>query len=332
MKSLNYLSIILVLLSGCGSDPEKNKSVSLPPTDSIAAIDSIEISSRQLSYKDAYDKALLLWGIPYEEKAIKTRFGNAQVIICGPPNGEPLVLLHGMNASSTMWYPNIASLSGHYRIYAIDFLLEPGKSLCQGEISGTDEIVGWYDEIFDQLKLDHFSILGASRGGWMAIKIALHEKERVTKIALLSPAQAFIWIKPGSKMISNLTYELSPKRKRLRHVLQTMTFDVDNISQVYIDQYYIGTREAKMNKCILEMTPFSDDELRSLAMPVLVLIGDNDIINNAKSLEKARELIPHVETATIRNAGHFLSIDQPAIVDNKILDFLNKKDNLSAKK
>ena len=66
-------------------------------------------------------------------------------------------------------------------------------------------------------------------------------------------------------------------------------------------------------------------------MPVLVLIGDNDIINNHKSIKRAKELIHGVETATIKNAGHFLSFDQPEIVNEKALDFLNAAP-LSAKK
>ncbi|MGZ4049875.1 MAG: alpha/beta fold hydrolase, partial [Bacteroidia bacterium] len=284
----------------------------------------------KLTYTEAYNNALALWKVPFEEKDIKTSLGTAHVIISGPANGEPLILLHGMNASSTMWYPNIKDFSKNNRVYAIDFLLEPGKSLCESEINSTDQIVDWYYEIFKSLNLKKFSIVGASRGGWLAINLALHSPSSVNKIALLSPAQAFIWIRPEYKFLSNIVYSVSPKRKRLRSVLETMTYNVDKLDQIYIDQYFIGTEKATMNKCILQMTPFSDKQLKSLQMPVLVLIGDNDIINNNKSLRIAKEDIRHVETATIKNAGHFLSIDQPEIVDKKVLDFLNE-DKSSAK-
>ncbi len=100
---------------------------------------------------------------------------------------------------------------------------------------------------------------------------------------------------------------------------------MDNIKQEYINQYFIATEKATMNKCILEMTPFTDKELKSLTMPVLLLIGDHDIINNEKSLTPAKKLISHVETGMIKNAGHFLSFDQPEIIDKRVLDFLNKE-------
>jgi pimeloyl-ACP methyl ester carboxylesterase len=67
-------------------------------------------------------------------------------------------------------------------------------------------------------------------------------------------------------------------------------------------------------------------------VPILVLIGDQDIINNNKSIEKAKRLLPIVEVEKIKNAGHFLSIDQPEIVNKRILDFLNLKSNLTLSK
>lgn len=327
---LVVIFILIISTISCGEDkPEETKSIVIEQQ-ANDSINDTEIDS--LSYTQAYDIALLLWKIPFEEKEVKTSFGNAQVIVCGPTTGEPLILLHGMNASSTMWYPNINALAKQYRIYAIDFLLEPGKSICQEEISSTDQIVSWYYEIFDALNLKKINLLGASRGGWLALNIALHSQSRIDKIALLSPAQAFTWIKPMPKIMSNVTYSISPKRRKLRRILGTMTFDVDKISPVYINQYYIATKEATINKCILQMTPFSKDQLKSLSMPILVLIGDNDIINNERSLEEARESLPNVQTEIIKNAGHFLSIDQPEIVNRKVLDFLNQNNNLSAKK
>jgi pimeloyl-ACP methyl ester carboxylesterase len=66
-------------------------------------------------------------------------------------------------------------------------------------------------------------------------------------------------------------------------------------------------------------------------MPVLLLIGDNDIINNQNSIERAKKNMKNVETAIIKDAGHFLSIDQSEIVNKKILDFLTVEDPLIVK-
>lgn len=319
-----------ILLFSCGNkEAKKSNFINAPDTLNIDS--TADVKNEKLTYKEAYNRALSLFKTPLAERDIKTSFGTAHVIITGPADKAPVVLLHGMNASSTMWYPNIKALSEHYRVYAIDFLLEPGKSLCESEVSNTDQIVNWYYEIFDQLGLKKFSIVGASRGGWLAMNIALRHKERINKVVLLSPAQAFIWIKPGMKVISNISYTMSPKRKRLRDVLETMTFNVDNINQIYINLYYAASKEAKVSKCILQMTPFSDEQIEALNMPVLLLIGDNDIINNQKSLERANKHMKNVQAEVIKNAGHFLSIDQAETINKKILEFLQTEDPLIVK-
>jgi pimeloyl-ACP methyl ester carboxylesterase len=127
----------------------------------------------------------------------------------------------------------------------------------------------------------------------------------------------------GPEISSSITYTLTPGRKRLRHSLENMSINVDNIEQPYIEQYFLATQKAKNSRLLFQMTPFADDELKTLNMPVLLLIGDHDIINNEKSVEKAKKLLPHIETIIIKNAGHFLSIDQSEIVNARILDFLN---------
>lgn len=290
----------------------------------IRVIDTSDVKYKKFPYLLAYDKALMLWNVPFEEKDLKTSYGNAHVIISGPEDGHPLVLLHGMNATSTMWYPNIKALSEKHRVYAIDFLLEPGKSRCEAEVTETLALMRWYDEIFKELKLEEFSILGASRGGWLATNIALHRKAGIKKLVLLSPAQTFTWIRPGSKVVKNLVYTMSPKRKKLRSILQTMTCNVDSMKQAYIDQYYMGLEQSSISKCFMDMTPFTDKELKSLDMPVLVLIGDRDIINNEKSLKRARRLIKHIEVGTIKNAGHFLSMDQADVINKVMVDFFEE--------
>lgn len=332
--SVKYLTLLVIVLaiSGCGNNKKNEEKVSAEQEETQKDLQKEldeefggyfeDVKQEDVEYYKAYNKALTLWKTPFRELNIKTSFGSAHVIISGPKNGEPLVLLHGMNASSTMWYPNIKALSKNHRVYAIDYLLEPGKSQINGEVKEMTEIMNWYDEIFDHLKLKKFSLIGASRGGWMAIHIALQQKSRIKNLILLSPAQTFIWIQPGSEMLANITYTIDPKRKNLRAVLETMSVNVETIEQAYIDQYFIATEKAVYSKFVLEMTPYSDDELKTLSMPVLLLIGDHDIINNEKSIENAKELLPHSETGIIKDAGHFLTFDQADTINTRILDFL----------
>ncbi|WP_179006761.1 alpha/beta fold hydrolase [Winogradskyella forsetii] len=279
-------------------------------------------SAADKAYYEAYDESLKLWNVDFEELYITTTNGIAHVIVSGPKNGEPVVLLHGMNASSTMWYPNIEALTENHRVFAIDFILEPGKSYLYNDIESVEKVIDWYKEVLFVLELDSFHVIGASKGGWLAVNLALKHQEKIKSLVLLSPAQTFTWIRPSTDLLKNIVSLFSSKEKQISQSLESMSSNAANISEVYLKQYRIGIKKDLENKFMASMKPFSDSELKSLQMPILVLIGDDDMINTKKTVKIANEL-PKGKGEVIPNAGHFLSIDQAEMVNKKMQAFLN---------
>ena len=282
-----------------------------------------EASALDAAYYKAYDKTLKLWNVAIEELYIPTTNGIAHVIVSGPKNAAPVVLLHGMNASSTMWYPNMESLNENHRVFAIDFILEAGKSHVYNDIKSMDKVIDWYEEVLFVLDLDSFHLIGASKGGWLAVEFALNNKKKIKSLILLSPAQTFTWIRPSMDLARNIATLLSSQEKQITQSLETMSSNVANISDLYLKQYKLGLEKDTKNKFMLSMRPFSIATLKSLQMPILVLIGDDDIINERKTVRIANQL-PKGKGEIIQNAGHFLSIDQAATVNKKMLAFLNQ--------
>jgi len=83
-------------------------------------------------FRAAYDAALRLWPVPYEELDIRTRFGSTHVVAAGPKNASPVVLLHGYMATSVMWSPNVVDFARSYRVYAVDIMGQPGQEHSRG--------------------------------------------------------------------------------------------------------------------------------------------------------------------------------------------------------
>lgn len=301
-----------VLLNACADPYGKYKN----PPEYIT-----QASASNAAYYEAYDATLELWNVPFEELYIPTTNGIAHVIVSGSKNGEAVVLLHGMNASSTMWYPNIEALAKNHRVFAIDFILEPGKSYLNNDIESVDKVTAWYKEVLFALELDSFHLIGASRGGWLAVTLALQDQEKIKSLILLSPAQTFTWIKPSTDLIKNIITLFSSKEKQIAQSLESMSSNVANINEAYLKQYKLGMELKSENKFVTSMQPFSNSELKSLQMPVLVLIGDDDMINEKRTVAIANTL-PKGKGEVIQNAGHFLSIDQAETVNEKMLEFL----------
>jgi len=274
-------------------------------------------------YISAYNKSLTLWRIPYSEEDVKTSFGTAHVILSGPKDAPPLVLLHGMNASSTMWFPNIETLSKNRRVYAIDFLTEPGKSVSMGKTLSKEEIVLWYNEIFKHYKLNNFEVVGASAGGWNAVLLAIQDDSKIKKIVLLGPAQTFENIDERGKATPAILMKLFPSQKKWDKTLNNFSTNPKKIPIAYKRQLYLA-HKTKIGSNFWKMLPFSKDELMKIKIPVLVLTGDKDIINSESGHKKAKEMLANYKGEVIPNAGHFLTIDQMEIVNKKIITFLGK--------
>ena len=176
------------------------------------------------------------------------------------------------------------------------------------------------------LKLDSFHLIGASRGGWFAVDLALKSKRDIRSMVLLSPAQTFTWIPPSSGLLKNIFSVFSSKEKKVENTLETMSSNVNNIDPTYKEQFYKSHQNDSLNKFMMQMTPFANSKLKNLKMPTLVLIGDDDIINSKKTIRLTERHLAKGKGEVIPNAGHFLSVDQAGVVNAKILHFLKEVD------
>jgi len=313
MRSLPLLLLYIFLFWGCSSSK-------------IIPYYVFESIKEKAIYIKSYDNTLKLWGIPFEEIDVKTSYGIAHVIVCGPKTGDPLVLYHGTDASSTMWYPNVEVFSEKYRVYGIDFPLEAGKSVSNRLRLTNKQTAAFYNEVFKHFQMKNINLLGVSRGGWMATYLALQPGNTIKKIVLLSPAQTFGGVANLGKVLTGINLKMFPSPKSTNKFFNAFSYHPDKISSVFKEQLYLAYKYGNSKPRLLNMLPFSKKELKSLKIPVLVLIGDHDIVNNEKIFVKARKFIPNVETAVIKDAGHFMSIDQSGTVNKKVVEFLNKNE------
>jgi pimeloyl-ACP methyl ester carboxylesterase len=273
----------------------------------------------QARYFAAYDATLALWSVPVTSLDVSTRFGLTHVNACGPENAPPLVLLHGAAISSTMWYPNAAALSRTYRVYAPDIIGEMGKSVRTRPLAKPSDLTDWLIEVFDGLGIEKAHVAGISLGGYLAIQLAHSFPERVMKLILLSPA-TLLSIRP---------------QFYLRIAAAIL---VPFLSSASRQALFLGVASANAAPAIKQlMTPndfqyklFSpavntDAELKKIRASTLLLIGDREVIYSpSRAVRRAVKLIPHLETALIPAAGHALNLDQPEIVNQRILAFLEK--------
>jgi pimeloyl-ACP methyl ester carboxylesterase len=256
------------------------------------------------------------------------------VVVSGPKEAPTLVLLHGYWATLTMWALNIADFSKDYRVYAIDIMGQPSKSIPDEPIRNAADYVAWLTATLDGLHLDRISLVGMSFGGWLALNYAVAAPERFQKLALLSPAASVL---PIVRQFSprGILMMLFPTRFTVNSFMRWLGLkdnfgdpETRRLSDKVVDLMYVGVKHFRIPQETSRVMPtvFSDGELRAMHVPTLLLIGDHEVIYDpATALARARPLIPDFEGELVLRSSHDMAFSQHRIIDARVLDFLKRK-------
>jgi len=268
----------------------------------------------------AYDAAMKLWPIAYETRDVPTRYGSTHVIVSGPADAPPLILLHCALMTSSIWSPIIGDLSRDYRTYAVDVMGDIGRTVPTNPPATYQEFAHWLVEVSQELGIEQARVLGWSFGGFVAANFALHEPQRVTKLALLAPFATFA--KPGPGFLLGFLPFLIPSRSTTRVFERAMCFKGDFGHDEHSEILY---QRFKNGQLLLKVAPrtFSDDEIQRLTMPTLLLVGDRELLYNPKAaVERAKRLLPNGDADLIADCNHAVVSDQTERVSARILKFL----------
>jgi pimeloyl-ACP methyl ester carboxylesterase len=264
-----------------------------------------------------------MWPIPFANLTVSTPFAATHVIASGPETGPPLVLLHATGMSSTVWFPNAGALGRTHRTFAVDIANEPGRTRQTRLLRDPADCAAWLLAVLDELGLSRTTLIGSSFGGWLSINLALHAPERVEKLVLLAPAASLLPFTAGTYLLlKTLPYlPVKPGGKRLLG-MYLPGYDVEARFARQFELGVRGFRYANPRKSIFPR-PYSDEQLGSISVPTLLLIGDRErIYDPHKALERTARLVPGIETDLVPGGGHILAMQLPDVVGERVLAFL----------
>jgi pimeloyl-ACP methyl ester carboxylesterase len=270
-------------------------------------------------YMAAYEAMFSLWTVPYEAVDVKTGYGSTHINVSGPGDGYPLVLLHAAGLSSTAWFANIADLSAHHRVYAVDTIGDAGKSVTDRPLEQRADYAQWLKEVFDELDIERADLLGHSYGGWLTLNMALAYPDRLRKIVLLAPAASIYPMSLLTQLGLRIPFMIRPPAR--------FVFKMIASKGTVFEETFIHLMEMVTRYCVPALmfpTVYTDEELKQIDLPALLLIGaEEKIYNPKKAVERAQRLMPNLTAEIITNVRHTLNMEQPEIIDSRVLDFLS---------
>jgi pimeloyl-ACP methyl ester carboxylesterase len=273
-------------------------------------------------YLRLYDSLLSTWPTKPDQLDRETSFGITHINVIGPRDAPALLLLPGFGANSTMWFSNIGSLSQHFRVYAIDTIGQPGRSIPfkSLEASTTAE---WLLELMDTLSLGKPSLAGVSLGGWIVLDFSIKHPDRVKGIALLDPAASFAPMSFTFFLHSLIPIMIYPTRNGLTRYFKWLTRGKATNSQ-WGELMIRGILHCKPRSPV-RAAPFTDAQLRLCATPTLLLVGEKSVIYDpAKAVKRAETFMPNVRSEIIADASHGLNYEQADLINSRLVSFFEE--------
>jgi pimeloyl-ACP methyl ester carboxylesterase len=221
--------------------------------------------------------------------------------------GSPVIFLHGGLANTDYWGNQVSAVAAHHTVILMDSRGH-GRTTRDSRPYGYDLMADDVVALMDVLKIPKADIVGWSDGGILGIDLAMRHKDRVGKIFAFAANTVTSGVVEGVE--KNPTFAAYIDRAGHEYVEHSATpkeYDafVDQISKMWGDQ-----------------PNWTDDQLKAIDTPVLVVDGDHDEAIKRQHTEYIAATIPHAGLLILPNASHFAFLQDPDQFNFAILHFL----------
>ncbi len=253
--------------------------------------------------------------------------------------GPALVLLHTLRTQLDMFQKVVPALGTRFRVYALDYPGHGYSDIPKATYSA-EFFVTTVARALDQLDVRDAMVVGESIGGTIALLLAARHNPRIRRVVAINPYDydGGRGIRRSSAL-ANLFFGLNNVPVLGATVNRLRLYPI--VSQVFDggvhrkgalpralarEMYLVGNRRGYYRAFMSLVRHWGSweaarAEYGNIDRPTLLLYGDHDWSRADERAADAR-LIPGAELRTIRDGGHFLSLDAPDEVVAAILSWV----------
>lgn len=239
----------------------------------------------------------------------------------------PLLFVHAFPLNRTMWAPQVSALVERCRCVAADL-----RGFGDSSVAPPYSMEQYADDLahlLDQLHLEKVVLVGCSMGGYVSFAFWRRHRHRVRAMVLadtragadsddaLTRRRHLIDVarSEGATAVANL--QITSIVGKSTREKQPDTYDAVHrtIAQTPVEGI-VGALEAMM------LRPDSTPTLSTIDVPVLIIVGEEDVLTPVKEARAMQERIPASHLEVIAQAGHLSSLERPAAFNHLLTEFL----------
>jgi pimeloyl-ACP methyl ester carboxylesterase len=259
----------------------------------------------------------------------RLRSDDSEIVYEIVGGGAPVVLLHPFPAHHEFWNPIVPVLSTRYRLILPDLRGHGDSEIGQGPASMEKHALD-LARLLDAAGIGKAAFVGVSIGGYILFEFWRRFRARVNTLVICD-----------SRPQADTAEARANRLKAAADVLEqgTGTF-IESMIPKLMGRTTLGTRPDLVEgaRCMMnKMSPQSINlvqrgmadrpdsvaDLKSIGVPTLIVIGDEDIISTPADGELMRQHITGSQLKIIPKAGHYAPWEQPEAVGTVLRQFLD---------
>lgn len=251
-----------------------------------------------------------------------SRPGGVEIAYYSYGDGTPLLLIMGWTLPAASWGPLPMLLADMgYRAITVDNRDVGKSSDCEGIEYSVADMADDAVAVLDELGIEKSYILGISMGGMIAQHLVLNHPEKVTKLMLMatSPGGAGHGIPPAPELVAEMM-SVSPEDDRasvMTRMIGKFTgpgFAERNpeVVQMVVDRgLEMGSNPAgAIRQWQAIATCDTWESLPSIAIPTMVVHGEDDPLVPFVNGQNIASRIPKSELISLPGVGHFVPLEE----------------------
>jgi pimeloyl-ACP methyl ester carboxylesterase len=243
--------------------------------------------------------------------------------------GKPVILVHGMGGEGARWTPNIRGLALSFRVFSPD-QIGFGQSDKPLTIYHTGVFAGFLAGFMKHIGVPSATFIGQSMGATVALHLAAHNPDLVERLVLVNcasfrspsdaPAGPPNWqdrqIANAGTLVESREYL---KKLFYNHSLITDELVEENLILRLRSAYTIESMHTADARGLGGVT---EQELRRVDAPTLLIWGANDPLAPVTNAERLNGVIKNSRKVLIDKAGHYPFLEHPDEFNRIVLEFL----------
>lgn len=255
-------------------------------------------------------------------------------------NGPPVVFVHGMFMSATMWEPQLAALSDAYAAVAYDVRGHGRTGRSDWDRYSMELFAADLEALLDALGLDRVAVCGLSMGGAVAQTFAAAHPDRVAGLVLADTFPAGPMPLMGKIAMANIRFLArldrligykTLNRLQLRvgnWLLPGVAGDEETLQALVEADPTIPHAELVKIADATARFPRLDLDLAAVTAPALVLHGEHVPSAYPGITDRVAAQLANAEpeVSVVPGAGHASNLDNPDFFNDAVRRLLDRAD------